>query len=524
MTGQAQHNAYNPWLVAMVVSLAAFMEVLDTTITNVSLSHIAGTLGASQDESTWVITSYLVANGIVLPLSGWLANVIGRKRFFMLCIAAFTATSFACGMSNSLGMLIIFRLLQGLAGGGLQPIQQAIILDAFPPEKRGAAFGITGITMIVAPILGPTLGGYITDNFSWQWIFFMNVPVGAIALILVGRMVQDPPHAMANGNRTIDYAGLGLIAIGLGTLQVVLDKGQQEDWFSSNFIILFSITSLICLTTAVLWLRNQKDPVVDLCLLVNPSFGLSCMMMFFVGASLYGGSTLLPIVVQYEYGYDSTLAGLVLSPGGMAVIFLMPVAGNLVSKVPARNLIAIGMALCSIGMFMTTHMSPQTDYGHFVFMRIMQVIGLPFLFIPISTLAFSHIQKEKSNKASALFAMSRNLGGSVGIAIITSYVARREQIHQSYLASHLSPSDIGYKTAFNSYLHYAIDHGNSLVSATNQAMQRIYGQLLHQSNLMAFGDAFGAVGILMATLAVVAIFMPYNNPHKKKDDEQVAAH
>jgi len=516
MESTASSPAYNPWLVAIVVSLAAFMEVLDTTITNVSLSHIAGTLGASQDESTWILTSYLVANGIVLPISGWLSGVMGRKRFFMLCIAAFTIASFACGMSNSLGMLIFFRLLQGLAGGGLQPTQQAIILDAFPPEKRGVAFGITGITMIVAPILGPTLGGYITDNFSWQWIFFMNVPVGALAFWLVGKMVEDPPHAKAKGLLSIDYIGLSLVALGLGALQIVLDKGQQEDWFASHFIITFAIVSFVCLVSAVAWLLNRKDPVIDLKLLAKPSFGLSCIMMFFTGFCLYGGSTLLPILVQSEYGYDATLAGLVLSPGGFAVIFLMPVAGRLVNYVPARYLVAFGMALCAFGMWQTMHVSAQTSYGTFVFMRITQVLGLPFLFVPISTLAFIDIPKEKSSKASAVFAMARNLGGSVGIAIITSYVVRHQQIHQAYLAGNLSKASPVYNGLFSQYVHSIMAYGGTLSAATHAAMGKMYQQLLQQADIMAFSDAFLLMATVMGTLAFVALLMPYNNPHSKK--------
>jgi len=522
MTQAPAEEEHNPWLVGFVVSLAAFMEVLDTTITNVSLNHIAGTLGASQDESTWIITSYLVANGIVLPLSGWLSAVLGRKRFFMLCIATFTATSFACGMSTSLTMLIAFRLLQGLSGGGLQPVQQAIILDAFPPQMRGAAFGITGVTMIVAPILGPTLGGYITDNFSWQWIFFMNVPVGIFALIMVARVVEDPPHARAHWTGAIDYIGLLLIAIGLGSLQVVLDKGQQEDWFGSSFIIFFASASAICLISAIAWLQRQKDPVVDLRLLSIPTFGLSFIMMFFVGASLYAGATLLPILTQSEFGFDATLAGLVLSPSGIAVIFLMPIAGRLVNKVQARYLIAAGMLLCSIGMFMTMRISPQTDYASFVFMRIMQVIGLPFLFIPTSALAFSRIPKEKSSKASAIFAMARNLGGSIGIAIMAGYVVRHEQIHQSYLVNHLSSSDIGYRTALSHHVNSALAHGHSLAGATGGAIRRIYGQLAHQADIMAFDDGFAVVGVTMATLAILALFMPDNNPRRQLDPEVVA--
>jgi DHA2 family multidrug resistance protein len=457
-----------------------------------------------------------VANGIVLPVSGWLSGVLGRKRFFMFSIGAFTAASFACGMSNSLSMLIFFRLIQGLAGGGLQPTQQAIILDAFPPEKRGVAFGVTGITMIVAPILGPTLGGYITDNFSWQWIFFMNVPVGAVAFWLVGRMVTDPPEAKAKGLLSIDYIGLSLIALGFGALQIMLDKGQQDDWFDSGFIQFFGASAAICLTLAVLWLLNQKDPVVDLRLLAKPSFGLSCIMMFFTGFCLYGGSTLLPILVQSQFGYDSTTAGLILSPGGLAVVFLMPVAGKMVNYVPARYLIAVGMTLCSVGMWLTAHVSPDTSYGVFVSMRVMQVVGLPFLFVPISTLAFIDIPREKSSKASAVFAMSRNLGGSVGIAILTSYLSRHEQMHQSFLTAHLTSANTGYRDALAQATRYISSLGNSLITAQHLALDKMYNELLHQTNLLAFNDSFGFMGLVMGILALVAFTMPYNNPHSKK--------
>lgn len=516
MVKDQQTGEYNPWAIAIVVSLAAFMEVLDTTITNVSLSHIAGTLGASQDESTWILTSYLVANGIILPLSGWLSGVLGRKRFFMLSIAAFTAASFACGMSNSLGMLIFFRLIQGMAGGGLQPIQQAIILDAFPPEKRGVAFGVTGITMIVAPILGPTLGGYITDNYSWEWIFFMNVPVGMFAFWMVGKMVKDPEHAKAKGLISIDYIGLGLIAIGLGALQIVLDKGQQDDWFESHFIDYFATTSFVCLTFAAFWLMRQKDPVVDLKLLAKPSFGLSCMMMFFTGFCLYGGTTLLPILVQSEYGYDATTAGLVLSPGGLAVVFLMPLAGRLVNHVPARYLIACGMALSAIGMWVTSHVSPDTSYNVFVMMRILQVLGLPLLFVPISTLAFKDIPKEKSSKASAVFAMSRNLGGSIGIAILSSYLTRHEQMHQSYLTGQMTSGNVGFRDRLATITHTIAGFGNNAAMATHSAMGHLYSELLSQANLIAFNDSFRMMATTMGTLALIALLMPNNNPHTKK--------
>lgn len=523
MNTRTENGDFNPWLIAVVVSLATFMEVLDTTITNVSLSHIAGTLGASQDESTWVLTSYLVANGIILPLSGWLSGVFGRKRFFMGCIAGFTLASFACGSANSLGMLIVFRLIQGLAGGGLQPTQQAIILDAFPLEKRGQVFAITGITMIVAPILGPTLGGFITDNFNWRWIFFMNVPVGFLAFWLVGRMVQDPPHAKAKGLLSIDYIGLSLIALGLAALQIVLDKGQQEDWFGSNFIITVAVISVACLVCAVLWLLRREDPVIDLRLLKDPSFALSCVMIFFVGFSLYGSSTLLPILVQSEFGYDATLAGLVLSPGGFAVVFLMPIAGKLVAHIQARYMIAFGMLCLTFGMWATMHVTPQADYSMFVTMRILQVLGLPFLFIPVSTVAFSHIPKEKSSKASAIYAMSRNIGGSIGIAMLLNFISRRQQLQQSTLAAHLTPEHKIYDTMHAGYAQAYYSHGMTLASSAHAATGRIYRELLHQSTILAYRDAFAVMACSTFVLALIALLMPKNNPRRKLPEAAAAA-
>lgn len=505
----------NPWLVALAVSLATFMEVLDTTITNVSLSHIAGTLAASQDESTWVLTSYLVANGIVLPISGWLSGVIGRKRYFMMCIAAFTAASFACGAATSLGMLIVFRLIQGLAGGGLQPIQQAIILDSFPPEKRASAFGITSITIIVAPILGPTLGGWITDNYSWRWIFYLNIPVGLFALWMVSRVVQDPPHAQAKKAGSIDYTGLGLIALGLGALQIVLDKGQQDDWFHSSFITSMLIFSIACLVTAVVWLLRQKDPVVDLRLLAKPSFGLSCVMIFFTGFALYSSSALLPMLVQSQFGYDATLAGLVISPGGLFIIFLMPLSGRLVGHIPAKYMVMFGLFLASLGMLHTMHVTPQIDYWTFAWMRITQVAGLPFLFIPISTLAFGDIPKEQSSKASALYSLSRNLGGSAGIAIVASYVARHQQTHQAEMVKHLVPTNPNFRSTLAEYAQAFMDHGYSMAASTQMASGQIFRELLHQASMLAYRDAFGFLAVVMFCLIFVAWMMPYNKPLRK---------
>ena len=493
----------------MVVSLATFMEVLDTTITNVSIRNIAGSLGAGQDESTWVLTSYLVANGIILPLSGWLSDMIGRKRFFISCIIGFTVASFFCGTATSLMGLILFRIIQGAAGGGLQPTQQAIILDYFPPEKRGSVFAITGITMIAAPILGPTLGGIITDHFSWRWIFYINVPVGMIAAFLVWKMVEnDVPRAETQGTPRIDYIGLGLVSLGLAAMQLVLDKGQQDDWFSSPFIAIWTLVSVLSLVIAIVWLWGQKNPIIDLSLFKNRAFAFSCLLIFLVGFVLFGGSTLLPLMLQSQFGYTATLAGMILSPGGLAVIFLMPISGKLIGRMQARYMIFFGLGLAALGMFHTMQFTPQTDFNGFMWMRITQVIGLPFLFIPISTLAFSDIPKDKSNKASALFALFRNVGGSVGIAVALTYATRHQQIHQHFLAEHLVPGNMAYEY----YLSIIRTHTHSL----QEAMRNINHTLEVQATLLGFADTFALFGMLLVGALMIAIlFLPGNRPGAK---------
>jgi DHA2 family multidrug resistance protein len=514
--GNASLRPANPLLVSTAVSLAAFMEVLDTTIANVALSHIAGSLGASSEESTWVLTSYLVSNGIVLPLSGWLSALMGRKNFFIFCILGFTLTSFLCGIASSLPMLIVFRLLQGLAGGGLQPSQQAIIKDSFPAEKLGMAFAITGITTVLAPILGPTLGGYITDNFSWRWIFFMNVPVGLLAAFLVKILVQDPPSAQKRKVDSIDYTGLSLIALGLGALQIVLDKGQQEDWFDSSFIIIFACIAVAGLTLAVFWLLRQKHPIVELKLFKIPSFSLPCLMIFFVGFALYASAMLLPMLVQTSFGYDATLSGLVLSPSGIATIFMMPVVGKLVNKIQAKYLISFGMLLTAVGMWATGLVTPQTDYTTFVLVRILQTVGLPFLFIPASTLAFSKISPENSSNASAIVSLMRNLGGSIGISLVTNKLIHSQQIEQSYLVQHLTTADPGYRSALTNFTQTITNLGVPSAQAPTLAMGQIYQQLVTQASILAYRDAYNFVAGILVILTLVALFMPGNALQKKK--------
>jgi MFS transporter, DHA2 family, multidrug resistance protein len=511
----AAQKPTHPFLVSIAVSLAAFMEVLDTTIANVALSHIAGSLGTSSEESTWVLTSYLVSNGIVLPLSGWLSALMGRKNFFVFCILGFTFTSFLCGISTSLSMLIVFRLFQGLAGGGLQPSQQAIIKDSFPPEKVGMAFAITGITTVVAPIIGPVLGGYITDNFSWRWIFFINVPIGLLAVCFVKVLVQDPPSAQKQKVDSIDYIGLSLIAIGLGALQIVLDKGQQEDWFDSSFIIILTCVAVVGLSLAIFWLLRQKHPVVELKLFSIPSFGMSCLMIFFVGFSLLASTMLLPMQVQENFGYDVILSGLVLAPGGIAILVMLPVTGKLVNIIQAKYLISLGMLISAIGMWAGGLITPQTDYNTFVFVRILQTVGIPFLFVPANTLAFSKISPENSSNASALMVLMKNLGGSIGISLITNKLIHSQQIEQSYLVQHLTMGAIGYHSTIATYIQMIANLGlpsfltnNAISTAT---LAKIYQGLVKQASILAYRDIFNFMGVMLLILAIVALFMPDNN-------------
>ncbi len=510
----------NPWVVAFIVSIATFMEVLDTTIVNVALNHIAGNLSASQSESTWVITSYLLTNAIILPLSGWLAQVFGRKRYFMVSIALFTLASFCCGIANSLAALVFFRLLQGLSGGGLQPIQQAIILDSFPPHMRGSAFSITAITIIVAPVLGPTLGGYITDNYSWRWIFYINLPVGILAFWLTKKYISDPPHAVAQGlkGKKVDFIGLGLISIFFSSLQVMLDKGDTEDWFKSNFIIILAVICVFTLVGGIYWLSKQEEPFVEIKLLKIHSFGSSCFMIFIVGLVLYSSNIILPFLVQSQFGYDSKLAGLVLSPGALVVMLMMPIMGGfIVNRFYAKYLVAFGFCLLAFGMYSTMHFSPDTDKATFVFFRILQTIGLPFLFIPISSIAYMDIPKELNNKASALFALFRNIGGSIGVALTATSISQQTQVHQSYLNGDLAMGDIEYQQFLKQAIINFKSLGLSEYDASNRAMIYIYQQLIKQSSMLAYVDCFYYMTILSIALIPLALLLPKNQLYSKKE-------
>src|SRR5438552_7006156 len=500
----------NPWVIAITVTLATFMEVLDTSIANVALPHIAGNLSAGSDESTWVLTSYLVSNAIVLPLSGWFSGLIGRKRFYMSCVALFTVSSFLCGLTPSLGVLVLFRILQGVGGGGLQPSEQAILNDTFPLEKRGMAFAVYGLAVVVAPTIGPWLGGWITDNYSWRWIFYINVPVAIISLLLTSVLVSDPPYMKAmtakRGFR-IDYIGIGLISLGLGSMQIILDKGEREDWFSSNFIVVFAVLMVIGLVAGILWELHEKEPVVDLRMLKNRNFALATMAMFFLGFVLYASTVLIPQFLQELLGYTAQLAGMALSPGGAVIMLMMPVGGLLVSKVDTRIMITFGCLISSIALFHMAGWDLGLDYGHAVRARMLQSFGLAFLFIPINVAAFAYVPREKTNMGTGIINLARNIGASVGIATVTTMLDRRTQFHQSRLMEHVNDFSAAYHNMLNGMQVRLIGAGSTAAHAGAQAHGMIYGTIQRQAVMLSFIDNFKMLGVVFFAVIPVLVMM-----------------
>jgi DHA2 family multidrug resistance protein len=494
-------NGHNPWAIALVVTMATFMEVLDTSIANVSLPHIAGNLSVSQDESTWVLTSYLVSNAVVLPISGWIASKVGRKRFYMSCVVLFTVSSFLCGIAPSLGALIFFRVLQGVGGGGLGPSEQAILADTFPPAKRGMAFAVYGMAVVLAPAIGPTLGGFITDHFSWRWIFFINIPVGLVSLMLTHRLVSDPPHIQAAKGRTggIDYIGLGLIVVGLGCLEIVLDKGQEDDWFASSFISVTSIVAAAALVAFVLWERKQEHPVVDVNMFRDRNFAVSNLFMLALGMTLFGSTVLLPQFTQVLMGYSAQQAGMALSPGGFMVILLLPFVGRMVSRVDPRKMIAFGFVALSLSLFyMTSHLYTGIDFTTAIKLRVLQSIGLPFLFIPINTFVYAGVPPEKNNAVSGIVNLSRNMGGDIGIAFVTTLIARRSQFHHNVLGSAAHPFTRTFTDRVAAIAQTFERAGASSLDAMQKALAVVYRQLQGQALQLAYLDALKSLAIVCA--------------------------
>jgi DHA2 family multidrug resistance protein len=501
--------AVNPWIIAIAVTLATFMEVLDTSIANVALPHIAGSLSAGQDESTWVLTSYLVSNAIVLPLSGWLSSIVGRKRFYMGCVALFTVSSFLCGFAPNLPALIIFRILQGAGGGGLQPSEQAILADTFPPAKRGMAFAVYGIAVVMAPAIGPTLGGWITDNYSWRWIFFVNIPVGILSLILTSRLIQDPPYFKRRklSETKIDYVGLGFVALGLGALQIVLDKGQRDDWFESNFILILAIVSAASLLFVIWWEWRHKDPIIDLHLFSERTFAVSNLLMFMLGFALLGSTLLLPLFLQTLMGYTAELSGMALSPGGFAIMICMPVVGWLLSRYDARYLLVFGLSMLSFSLFHMTNFDLNIDFKTAVYARVLQAIGLAFLFVPINTSAYAYLPREKNNAASGLMNLARNIGGSVGISFVTTMLDRRTQKHLSDLMGHLSGTNAQFQSTLLGLSQQFIAHGASAPDAQRQAYALVQNTVQRQATMLSYLDNFHILGYAILAMIPMVFLM-----------------
>jgi MFS transporter, DHA2 family, multidrug resistance protein len=505
----------NPWIIGIVVSLAAFMEVLDSSIANVALPHIAGSLGASNDESTWVLTSYLVSNAIVLPISGFLVGLFGRKRFFMMCIVFFTASSFLCGIAPSLGLLLLFRVMQGAFGGGLQPMAQAILADTFPPEKRGLAFALYGVTAVCGPVLGPMLGGWITDNYSWRWIFYINVPVGILALLMVQLLVQDPPYLTRSkkGFANFDFVGFSLLAIGVGAFQVVLDKGQEDDWLSSHFILALSIIAAVGLVSLVVWEWWHKDPIVDVHLFRNFNFATTSVMFLMLGAALFSSTVLMPQLLQTLMGYTAEEAGLVLSVGAVVILFFLPLVGKLTTRTQARYLIAIGWISMAGSMYISARqIDLLISVGSASWLRVLQSIPLPFLFVPLTLAGYVGLPSEKTNSAAGLMNFMRNMGQSIGTSALTTVLARRDQFHQSVLADYTaSPRFHNAVQRLAGQLNRA---GLSTYTAQHQALDRLYGMVQAQAATLSYVDAYFLLAVAAGIMFLGAFLLKANDLHK----------
>ena len=511
--------SHNPWIVAMTVTLATFMEVLDSSIANVSLPHIAGSLGATYEEAIWVLTSYLVSAAIVLPVSGWLSTVIGRKRFYMTCVALFTICSFFCGIAPTLPFLIVARVLQGAGGGGLQPSEQAILADTFPPEKRGMAFAMYAMAVVVAPAIGPTLGGWITDNFNWHWIFFINVPVGLLSLFLTHRFVEDPPWLKQERRAgiKIDYIGLALIVIGVASFQIVLDKGQELDWFGSSLITIMFCIGIPALAAFFLWEWYHEQPIVDVRLLRNRNFGTAVFFSFILGMVLFGSTVLIPEFLQTGLGYTAERAGLALSGGGLVLMLMMPVAGRLTaSKVDPRLLISIGFLGTAVTLHMMTIIYLQIDFRTVVILRMLQVIFLPLIFIPITTLNYVGVPREKNNQVSGLSNFARNIGGSIGTSLLSTFLTRQNQTHLRMFAAHTSHANGNFQQFLKGLESLFLAQGYDAVTSAKKALALAYQIVQQQASALSFVNSFWIMSVVVACLTPLPFIMRRPRPGEQQ--------
>ncbi len=503
----------NPWVIGLSVSLAAFMEVLDMSIANVALPYIAGGLGTSYDESTWVLTSYLVSNAIVLPLSGYLVALMGRKHFFLLCITLFTASSFFCGLAPTLGLLLLFRILQGAFGGGLQPMAQSILADSFPVKQRGLAFALFGVTVVCGPAIGPVLGGWLTDNYSWRWIFYINVPVGILAFLLVQQLVEDPPFLkrFKRGAVPFDYIGFSLLALGVGALQIALDKGQEDDWFGSTYITFLLIAAAVGLVSLVIWEWSHKHPIVDVRLFKRFDFAASNIMFFFVGVVLMSSTVLMPQFLQTFMGYQAETAGMVLSISAVLLIFLLAIVGKLTARIQARYLAAIGWLGLAAGLYISAQwVNLGVSFGSASLVRIYQFTPVGFLFIPITLAAYVGLSAEQTNAAAGLMNFMRNIGQSVGTSIVTTVLAQRVQYHQAVLSEFTSSS--GFNDSAQALAGSLARAGMSFYDAQQQALGRLYGMVQAQAAALSYVDVYWVLGVASALMFMGSFALKANKP------------
>jgi len=508
------HPRVNPWFIAMTVALAAFMEVLDTSIANVALPHIAGNLGASTNQGTWVLTSYLVSNAIVLPVGAWASSVIGRKNFFILCITIFTGASFLCGLAPTLPILLIARVIQGIGGGGLQPMAQAIMADSFEEKKRGQAFALYGLVAVLAPSIGPTLGGWITDSFSWRWIFYINIPVGILAFFLVSRFVDDPPWIKADRSnlRRLDYIGLGLLTIAMGGMQIMLDKGEENAWFASPFIRVFAALFVFGMAGLIWWEWRVKNPVMNLKLFKYRNFAICCLLMALVGGVLNAATVLQPQFMQQLLGWTATTAGEALTGGGLALLVVMPLAGLATGKFPARYLAAVGFSFFAASYYYaSTHLTLTMSFNFAAWLRIIQMVPIPFCFIAITNAAYVGLPREASNQVSGIINFVRNVGGSIFIAITGAIVTNRSLFHQARLQESMQPGSVGYTNQLNALTQFfgGSSHGPQ---AAHMAQAMIYQQLNQQAASQGYQDIYRVLCWMSVCMIFCAFLLRSNRP------------
>ena len=512
-TPQQWVPSFNPWLIAISVMLATVMEVLDTSVANVALPHISGSLSATTEEATWVLTSYLISNAIILPATSWIAKYVGRKRFLVICIVIFTVASALCGAAPNLETLIIARILQGMGGGALQPIAQAVLLESFPPARRGAAMALYGMGVVVAPIIGPTLGGWITDNYSWRWIFYINLPIGIIAALMANWFVEDPPYLKGQKPGRVDYIGFGLMALGLSCLELTLDLGQQRDWFASPFITFTAVSCAVLIVAFVIWELYTPEPIVNLRVFLNRNFAIGCMLIGIVGVVLYGSTALLPLFLQTLLGYPAVESGMAVSPRGIGSIVSMVVVGRLIGKVDARLLIAFGFTVLAFSTYMFTGLNLYIAQTNIIYPMVISGFAMGFVFVPLTTMTMATLPQDQIGNASGMYNLMRNTGGSIGIAIMTTFLARNAQVHQAYLTEHTTAYDPAFQQMFEQ-IKASLMQTMDVVSATQQAYATVYGLVVKQAMVLSYLDNFRILAVL-CVLCIPAAFIFKRVRHAK---------